>query len=110
MAARDSAAHFAEVFGRGKADAALAASIFHFGVTDSRSQKPVLLQAVISARLPSLNVLYSEPSLHKATAGKKERARLDIACESDPTIRQLRLCQIRLRGDCLAAFTVRGRG
>ncbi len=30
-----SAAHFAEVFLVGKADAALAASIFHFGVTDS---------------------------------------------------------------------------
>ena len=28
-----SAAHFVDVFGRGKADAALAASIFHFGVT-----------------------------------------------------------------------------
>ena len=37
-----SAAHFAEVFGRGKADAALAASIFHFGVTDSRELKAQL--------------------------------------------------------------------
>src|SRR5271170_5737461 len=38
-----SAAHFAEVFGRstgqGKADAALAASIFHFGISDARELK-----------------------------------------------------------------------
>ena len=40
-----SAAHFAEVFGRGKADAALAASIFHFGVTDSRALKAELQNA-----------------------------------------------------------------
>ena len=32
-----SAAHFAEVFLAGKADAALAARMFQFGVTDSRS-------------------------------------------------------------------------
>src|SRR5579875_626039 len=31
------AQHFADVFLRGKADAALAASIFHFGITDSRA-------------------------------------------------------------------------
>jgi len=51
-----SAAHFAEVFrhtaGGGKADAALAASIFHFGVTDSRALKGELQHAGISVRLP----------------------------------------------------------
>ena len=47
-----SAAHFAEVFGRGKADAALAASIFHFGVTDSRELKRELQRAGVSVRLP----------------------------------------------------------
>ncbi|HZY61990.1 MAG TPA: imidazole glycerol phosphate synthase subunit HisF [Edaphobacter sp.] len=47
-----SAAHFAEVFGRGKADAALAASIFHFGVTDSRELKSELQRAGVSVRLP----------------------------------------------------------
>jgi len=47
-----SAQHFAEVFGRGKADAALAASIFHFGVTDSRELKGRLRQAGVSVRLP----------------------------------------------------------
>ena len=47
-----SAAHFAEVFGRGKADAALAASIFHFGVTDSRELKGELQRAGVSVRLP----------------------------------------------------------
>jgi cyclase len=47
-----SAQHFADVFGRGKADAALAASIFHFGVTDSRALKAKLQQAGISVRLP----------------------------------------------------------
>jgi cyclase len=46
------AAHFAEVFGRGKADAALAASIFHFGVTDSRALKAELQAAGVSVRLP----------------------------------------------------------
>jgi cyclase len=46
------AAHFAEVFGPGKADAALAASIFHFGVTDSRALKSELQQAGVSVRLP----------------------------------------------------------
>jgi cyclase len=47
-----SAAHFSEVFSRGKADAALAASIFHFGVTDSRELKAELQRAGISVRLP----------------------------------------------------------
>jgi cyclase len=47
-----SAAHFAEVFSRGKADAALAASIFHFGVTDSRELKAELQRAGVSVRLP----------------------------------------------------------
>ena len=47
-----SAAHFAEVFGRGRADAALAASIFHFGVTDSRALKVELREAGVSVRLP----------------------------------------------------------
>ncbi len=47
-----SAAHFADVFGRGKADAALAASIFHFGVTDSRALKSELQHAGVSVRLP----------------------------------------------------------
>ena len=47
-----SAQHFAEVFGRGKADAALAASIFHFGVTDSRELKAELRRAAVSVRLP----------------------------------------------------------
>jgi cyclase len=44
--------HFAEVFTRGKADAALAASIFHFGVKSARSLKEELAQAGISMRLP----------------------------------------------------------
>lgn len=47
-----SAAHFAEVFGRGRADAALAASIFHFGVTDSRALKGELQRAGVRVRLP----------------------------------------------------------
>jgi cyclase len=47
-----SAQHFADVFGRGKADAALAASIFHFGVTDSRELKAQLARAGVSVRLP----------------------------------------------------------
>jgi imidazole glycerol-phosphate synthase subunit HisF len=46
------AGHFVEVFGRGKADAALAASIFHFGVTDSRELKAELQRAGVSVRLP----------------------------------------------------------
>ena len=47
-----SAQHFAEVFGHGRADAALAASIFHFGVTDSRALKAELHDAGIAVRLP----------------------------------------------------------
>jgi cyclase len=46
------ALHFVEVFGRGRADAALAASIFHFGVTDSRELKAELRRAGVSVRLP----------------------------------------------------------
>ena len=47
-----SAAHFVSVFREGKADAALAASIFHFGVTDSRELKGELQRAGVSVRLP----------------------------------------------------------
>ena len=47
-----SAAHFAEVLNRGRADAALAASIFHFGVTDSRALKAELARAGVPVRLP----------------------------------------------------------
>ena len=46
------AGHFVEVFGPGRADAALAASIFHFGVTDSRVLKGTLREAGVSVRLP----------------------------------------------------------
>jgi imidazole glycerol-phosphate synthase subunit HisF len=45
------AEHFADVFGRGKAHAALAASIFHFGVTDSHDLKKALRDAGVSVRL-----------------------------------------------------------
>ena len=44
--------HFADVFGGGKADAALAASIFHFGVSSARSLKEELAKAGIPVRLP----------------------------------------------------------
>jgi cyclase len=44
--------HFAEVFQRGRADAALAASIFHFGVTDSRALKAEVAAAGVPMRLP----------------------------------------------------------
>jgi cyclase len=44
--------HFVDVFGRGKADAALAASIFHFGVSSARSLKDELAKAGVSVRLP----------------------------------------------------------
>jgi cyclase len=44
--------HFVEVFGRGKADAALAASIFHFGVASARSLKEDLARSGVSVRLP----------------------------------------------------------
>jgi imidazole glycerol-phosphate synthase subunit HisF len=46
------AGHFVDVFSRGRADAALAASIFHFGVTDSRELKTELQRAGVSVRLP----------------------------------------------------------
>jgi imidazole glycerol-phosphate synthase subunit HisF len=45
-------AHFVEVFERGKADAALAASIFHFGVSSARALKQKLTQAGVPVRLP----------------------------------------------------------
>jgi cyclase len=45
-------AHFAEVFSQGKAHAALAASIFHFGVSTSRSLKEELAQMGVPVRLP----------------------------------------------------------
>ena len=45
-------AHFTDVFARGKADAALAASIFHFGVSTSRSLKEELARAGVPVRLP----------------------------------------------------------
>jgi len=44
--------HFVDVFGRGKADAALAASIFHFGVSSARALKEELARAGVSVRLP----------------------------------------------------------
>jgi len=44
--------HFVDVFGRGKADAALAASIFHFGVSSARSLKEELARAGVFVRLP----------------------------------------------------------
>lgn len=45
-------AHFADVFGRGRADAALAASIFHFGVSSARSLKEELVAAGVPVRVP----------------------------------------------------------
>lgn len=51
-----SAQHFADVFsqarGGGKADAALAASIFHFGITDSRALKAEIAKSGVAVRLP----------------------------------------------------------
>ena len=44
--------HFADVFRAGKADAALAASIFHFGVSSARSLKQELAQRGLAMRLP----------------------------------------------------------
>ncbi|MGD0940458.1 MAG: imidazole glycerol phosphate synthase subunit HisF [Terracidiphilus sp.] len=44
--------HFVDVFGRGKADAALAASIFHFSVSSARTLKQELAKAGVSVRLP----------------------------------------------------------
>ena len=46
------AMHFAEVFLRGKADAALAASIFHFGISDARALKEEIAQAGVAVRQP----------------------------------------------------------
>lgn len=44
--------HFADVFEKGKADAALAASIFHFGISSSRALKQELARTGIPVRLP----------------------------------------------------------
>jgi cyclase len=46
------AQHFVEVFNRGRADAALAASIFHFGISDARALKQHLATQSIPVRLP----------------------------------------------------------
>ena len=46
------AAHFADVFLRGKADAALAASIFHFGISDARALKEEIARSGVAMRLP----------------------------------------------------------
>ncbi|MFP5227679.1 MAG: imidazole glycerol phosphate synthase subunit HisF [Acidobacteriota bacterium] len=46
------ARHFTQVFGEGKADAALAASIFHFGIHDVRELKSQLQRDGIPVRLP----------------------------------------------------------
>jgi cyclase len=46
------AQHFTQVFREGKADAALAASIFHFGVSDARALKEELAKDGIPVRLP----------------------------------------------------------
>jgi imidazole glycerol-phosphate synthase subunit HisF len=46
------AAHFSEVFLRGKADAALAASIFHFGISDARVLKEQIARDGVAMRLP----------------------------------------------------------
>jgi cyclase len=46
------AQHFTQVFREGKADAALAASIFHFGIADVRSLKEELWRDGIPVRLP----------------------------------------------------------
>ena len=44
--------HFVDVFAAGLADAALAASIFHFGVSSARTLKESLARQGISVRLP----------------------------------------------------------
>ena len=44
--------HFIDVFTKGKADAALAASIFHFGVQNARELKKELQTSGIPVRLP----------------------------------------------------------
>ena len=46
------ASHFSEVFLRGKADAALAASIFHFGISDARALKQEIARDGVPVRLP----------------------------------------------------------
>ena len=46
------AQHFVDVFGRGRADAALAASIFHFGIADVKALKSALAAESIPVRLP----------------------------------------------------------
>ncbi len=46
------AQHFATVLKEGKADAALAASIFHFGVADARTLKQQIAQEGVPVRLP----------------------------------------------------------
>ena len=46
------AQHFAEVFNEGRADAALAASIFHFGIADVRALKQDLADQGVPVRLP----------------------------------------------------------
>jgi len=46
------ARHFVDVFTKGKADAALAASIFHFGVQSARELKQELQKSAIPVRLP----------------------------------------------------------
>jgi imidazole glycerol-phosphate synthase subunit HisF len=46
------AAHFSDVFMRGKADAALAASIFHFGISDARGLKQEIARSGVAMRLP----------------------------------------------------------
>jgi cyclase len=46
------AQHFADVFGAGCADAALAASIFHFGIADVRELKRELANQGVPVRLP----------------------------------------------------------
>jgi cyclase len=47
-----SADHFADVLLGGKADAALAASIFHFGISDARELKKQIAARGVSVRLP----------------------------------------------------------
>jgi len=44
--------HFVDVFGGGRADAALAASIFHFGVQNIRELKAFLQSSGVAMRLP----------------------------------------------------------
>lgn len=46
------AQHFSDVFLRGKADAALAASIFHFGISDALALKRQIAQSGVPMRLP----------------------------------------------------------